>query len=65
MGAVGSALGGALAEHQGPAAALALTSVMTAVGAILIYLRRDLLRAADRVASDDEAAEALADTTGQ
>lgn len=65
MGALGSALGGWLAEHHGPAWALSLTSVMTASGAVLIYLRRDLLRSADRRASDDEAAEALADTAGQ
>lgn len=65
MGALGSAIGGALAEHQSPAAALALTSTMTVIGALLIYLRRDLLSAANRVASDDEAAEALADTAGQ
>lgn len=65
MGALGSALGGSLAEHQSPQAALALTTVMTGVGALLLFARRDLLRDADRIATDREAAEAIADTAGR
>jgi predicted MFS family arabinose efflux permease len=65
MGSLGSAVGGALSESHGPSRALAVTSIMTGVGALLIYIRRDLLAAADRLPTDEEAAEAIADTAGQ
>jgi predicted MFS family arabinose efflux permease len=65
MGAIGAAMGGTLAESQGPQSALALTTLMTAAGAALIFWKRDLLWAADRLVTDKEAAEAMADTTTQ
>lgn len=62
-GALGSAVGGFVIEHFGITPALAITVVMFVLAAVVVYTGRGLLSAADQLPSDENVAEALADTT--
>lgn len=60
--AIGSAMGGIIAEHFGPRWCFSITSIAMIAGYLVIWFGRTHFAKADRIPTDDEVAEAIADT---
>ena len=57
--AIGTALGGFISEHYSPRYCLALTTVCVGIGYIVIRMGSGLLKAADRIPTEQEDTEAM------
>jgi MFS family permease len=59
--AIGSALGGVISKNLSPRYCLAMTSAAVGIGFVILSLGREKLKAADRIPTQSEIAEAISD----
>ncbi|MEN9687246.1 MAG: hypothetical protein RL381_258 [Actinomycetota bacterium] len=60
---VGSMAGGIISEHQSPTLALWITASCIGIGYIILAVGKDLLKAADRIPTEEEDLEAMKDNS--